>query len=92
MVGVYSPTLSPWLAWTSYGLGAGAGRRQPLPGTGANPGIPVRGTGEGRYSRLKSGSYLRPSNTNFLFIFDPGSALRPPTNRFGRVYVGRDSK
>ena len=20
MVGVYSPTLSPWLAWTSYGL------------------------------------------------------------------------
>ena len=22
MVGVYSPTLSPWLAWTSYGLGA----------------------------------------------------------------------
>ena len=21
MVGVYSPTLSPWLAWTSYGLG-----------------------------------------------------------------------
>ena len=25
MVGMYSPTLSPWLAWTSYGLrGAGS--------------------------------------------------------------------
>ena len=46
MVGVYSPTLSPWLAWTSYGLA-------PLltaitqGGSGMEGGVGEAGGGEG---------------------------------------------
>ena len=42
MVGVYSPTLSPWLAWTSYGLVALPDVRLPLcPLTTSLPPLPV---------------------------------------------------
>ena len=64
MVGVYSPTLSPWLAWTSYGLMSMA---ETFPGFIGDRGAPLVVEGTKQWAQVSLPTH--PETEMHMFLF-----------------------